>query len=62
VILRISILALALLAPALAGAEPAAQAAAAAATPGGDPARVVAQLQEALLGVMKDATLGYEGR
>lgn len=60
--LRTSILALSLLLPALAAAEPAAPAAAAS-TGGADPARVVATLQEALLGVMKDAkTLGYEGR
>ena len=62
--LRKSFLALALLLPALAAAEPAAPAAAATGPASdSDPARVVGQLQDALLGVMKDAkALGYEGR
>ena len=62
--LRKTILVLSLLLPALAAADPAALAAAAGApAPNGDPARVVGQLQDALLSSMKDAkTLGYEGR
>jgi phospholipid transport system substrate-binding protein len=57
-----SLLALALLVPALADAEPAAPAVAAAPEVD-DPAKVVGRLHEALLGVMKDAkALGYEGR
>jgi phospholipid transport system substrate-binding protein len=63
---RLAILALSLALPALAAAEPAVPAAAAAAaTPQAqsDAARQVARLQEALLGIMKDAkALGYEGR
>jgi len=63
VVHRISILALSLLLPALAGAEPAAPAAAVASATGGDPTQVVGELQAALLGVMKDAkALGYDGR
>src|SRR5215468_11525254 len=59
----LSILALWLLLPAVAGAEPAAPAAAAPSGSGSDPTRGVATLQDALLSVMKDAkTLGYEGR
>src|SRR5262245_47095931 len=63
---RLAILALSLVVPVLAAAEPAVPAAAAAAAAPqqrSDAARQVAKLQQALLGVMKDAkALGYEGR